>query len=228
MAKVQKQPSFTYKAQDVWSAAAAAFRVNEGYVKDPLYDYNPESGVKLLLKDANKRLINAMLMINAGWNDADVATGEEARSYWQAGIMKMLADQKLSDFDKMAIGMSEKEEVNSFYDIAVIGSLIGAAKRGQAREEVEYAKRADPGNWIGKTDEKVHLDSLIVVSCVYSVNYGSYRNEGTQNGNYVSWWGKVKLEPGQVLNVNAKVKAQVTDAKTGAKVTQVNYLKAAK
>lgn len=223
-----KQVAFSYPAANVWAAAAMVFRTNGGYLKEAVYDYNPETNENSLIKDANKKVVNALLQVGEGWTDEDVRVADEARSYWQGSIMKLLADAKMSDFEKQAVKLSEKEEINTFFDIAVISSLIGAAKRGAERDQQEYDKRVSPGEWLGKSDEKIHLDNLIVVSCVYSVNYGSYRNEGTQNGNYVSWWSKEKFEVGKTLNVTARVKANATDVKTGAKITQINYVKAVK
>lgn len=223
-----KQVAVSYPAANVWAAAAMVFRTNGGYFKETVYEHDQTNGETCVVKEANKKIVNALLQIGEEWTDEDVRVATEARSYWQGGIMKLLADAKISDFEKQAIMLAEKEEINTFFDIAVISSLIGAAKRGAERDQIENEKRTSLSKWLGITNEKIHLDNLTVISCVYITSYNSYRNEGTQNGNYVSWWSKEKLEVGKTMNVTARVKATVIDEKTGAKTTQVNYLKAVK
>ena len=81
-------PTFMFKAEDVWSAAAAAQRINGTYLKEATYSYDETSERTVLNKEANKVLVRQLLDANQGWTEEDVARGATARAYWQTQLMK--------------------------------------------------------------------------------------------------------------------------------------------
>lgn len=222
----RKFKTISYSADNVWAAAAAATRINGGYVKEARYDYDPATGETTLISEANKRMVSAMLELGQGWTDEDVVVANEARDYWKGGVMKLLTGE-VKEFERMAITLADVETVDSFLNVAVISSLVASAKRGMLRDNLEQEKRFSNSEWQAAVKANIVLKDLEVLVCTYSENFASYRFEGKIDGNFFSWWGKEKIAVGTKLNGKARVKAHATDSKSGAKVTQINYLKVA-
>ena len=145
---------------------------------------------------------------------------------FKGGVMKLLTGE-VKEFERMAITLADVETVDSFLNVAVISSLVASAKRGMLRDNLEQEKRFSNSEWQAAVKANIVLKDLEVLVCTYSENFASYRFEGKIDGNFFSWWGKEKIAVGTKLNGKARVKAHATDSKSGAKVTQINYLKVA-
>lgn len=209
----------SYDAWKVWAAAAAATRINGGYFKEDksYFDFELEKSVTLHV--ANKTLVLDMLRNDGGWTDEDIEEGRQAREHWQGGIIKILSDSA-NPFEKTAISISNKDVIDSFYDIAVLGSLIASYHRAVKVEKIRELK----GNskLIGKIGENLAVEGA-VISSHYSQEYKKCRNELlTNDGNVVCWWGAALTSPR--VAIRGKVKSHRIE-RNGSNVTQLNYVK---
>ena len=210
--------TFSYSADDAWSAAAAVTRLNGGYVKEEYYDADHEARIR-----PNKVLVREMLEAGLGWTDEDVVRGAEAREYWKGGLIKIMAGTANS-FESSAVSIAGKDTIESAYDLAVLSSLIVSAERGAQRDDLNTAKFTLNSQHMGRVGQALDLKDAEVISSRYIPSIDKYRNEAKHDGNLYAWWGK-SLSVGSHVNVKGKIKAHVADRDTGIKVTQLNYTK---
>ena len=219
--------SFMFKAEDVWSAAAAAMRINGEYLKEPKFTgREDENGyfVQIQTNEANKVLVRKLLDANQGWTEEDVARGATARAYWQAQLMKMVGDTA-NDFEKVAVAAANKETIEGNYDLAVIASLIASAERGAARDTINDVKSNLDSKHQGKVGDHTVLTNAEVVVCGPLSDFGKYRVDAKCEGNLYSWWSSKTYKAGNWVSIKGKVKGHTVDRGTNVAVTQLNYVK---
>lgn len=217
-------PTFMFKAEDVWSAAAAAQRINGTYLKEATYSYDEASERTVLNKEANKVLVRQLLDTNQGWTEEDVAVGAEARAYWQNNLVKMIGGTA-NDFEQTAIALANKEQIESNYDVAVISSLIASAQRGKAKEALMEVKANSDSKHVGTIGNHVALNNVEVLAVGSLSDFGKYRVDAKFEGNLFTWWSGKTYPVGAAISVKGKVKGHTKDRDTNAAITQLNYVK---
>ena len=219
--------AFMFKAEDVWSAAAAAARINDGYLKEPKFksviDKDGYEGIQQT-NDANKVLVRKLLDANQGWTEEDVARGAEARAYWQAQLMKLVGNTA-NDFEQTSIKIANKEQIENNYDLAVIASLITSAERNKAKEIVNDAKLEMDSKHVGTVGDHMMLKGAEVMAVGNLSDFGKYRVDAKFNGNLFSWWSSKTYTVGSAVTVKGKIKGHTNDRATNVAVTQLNYVK---
>jgi len=178
--------TFSYAAQDAWSAAAAATRINEGYLKEPKFEYDDDQEQLVQNAQANKVIVRKMLEAGQGWTDEDVQRGAEACAYWQGGLIKIMAGTANS-FESSAISIAGKETIESAYDLAVLSSLIASAERGVKRDEVNHAKSLSNSVHVGSIKGTLSLKHAEVIATHYVQAYNKFRIEVKCDSNLYTW-----------------------------------------
>lgn len=217
--------TFSYPAQDAWSAAAAATRINGGYLKEDKFEYVEGQGL-VRTAEANKVMVRKMLEEGQGWADEDVVRGAEACTYWQGGLIKLMAGTA-GCFETSAISIAGKDTIESAYELAVLSSLVASAERGAKRDEVNHVKSLSDSVHVGKIGEHFRLANVEVIATYYVQSYNKFRIEVKCDGNLYTWWSNKAYKAGDVTSVKGKVKAHIIDRGTNTKVTQLNYVKEA-
>lgn len=198
------RPVVAYLADTVWGAAAAAQRVNGGYFKQDVYD---QSEPPKVVNRANRYIVHDYLNNPGLLTQADIEAGAEVRRYYQALTFKLLSDRYMSDFDKSALKIAEKEEVNSEFDIALIAALPACMIRAKERDSNENKVRFASGGFVGKIKEKVELE-VTVTKSFFSLNYRTYFVTAiTSNDQVVSFSYRQQLEVGKTYKVRGTVTA---------------------
>lgn len=218
----------TYTASQVWAAACAAQRINNGYLKDPDMEYNDPQGnpivPPILKRQANKHLMRDLLAnqpVNAAFSITaqDIADGEACRAHYQGLLFKKLAGELKSGFLEAVFENANTEEFksNEYVPLAQIAAAPAGWKRDTLREVIK--ERAADGDYLGAVGEKVEGEVEITQSN-YSANYGIYFNSGFINGNHVFFAHKTGLKIGDKVRVKGTIKA-LRDNNT----TQLNRVK---
>lgn len=215
---------FMYKAEDVWAAAAAATRVNGGYIKEAIYNWDEALLSPVLDKEANKVMVRNMLAANTVYTEEDIERGNKAREYWKTNLLKMLSGAA-NDFEQTAIALANKETIETVYDVSVISSLIASAERALQRDAVNDKKMQTNSVHVGKVKDNVMVPDAEVLTVRYNDNFAKYRVDVRCKGNLFSWWTSTKYEVGAYISVKGKVKAHYADRDTNAAITQLNYVK---
>ena len=203
----------SYKTTDVFAAAAAAHRVNGGYLK-----YTETNDQNLTSKVANKILIRQFLDGDFDIREQDREVGENVMQHCRSLTFKLLTDKRLSEFEQNMLSIVEKETLDSNYDIAIVSSLPASYDRAQVRSTIEVRLREAEG-LIGQVGDKVSV-SAEVVKCYFSDNWGTHFVTAiTDDNKQVFFAYRNKLEVGSNFTAEGKVKSQRDNA------TQLNYVK---
>ena len=203
----------SYKTTDVFAAAAAAHRVNGGYLK-----YTETNDQNLTSKVANKILIRQFLDGDFDIREQDREVGENVMQHCRSLTFKLLTDKRLSEFEQNMLSIVEKETLDSNYDIAIVSSLPASYDRAQVRSTIEVRLREAEG-LIGQVGDKVSI-SAEVVKCYFSDNWGTHFVTAiTDDNKQVFFAYRNKLEVGSNFTAEGKVKSQRDNA------TQLNYVK---
>jgi hypothetical protein len=215
MARYQK-PVLNFNADDVWSAACAAQRINGAYVKlSMISESDPNSTYKL----SNRQVVESLLVDTFNITDEDREQGKKVRAFYQALTFKILQGKHLTDFDNNAMVLSNRDVITSNYDLAVIASLPSCYERGVERQTAEQRVNFATGGFIGKAGDKVKLE-IEVIKCTYSHSYNVFFVTGiTTDDQPVFFSYKNKVSTGDTMNIYGTVKAHRDNT------TQLNRVK---
>lgn len=126
MARYQR-PVLNFNADDVWSAACAAQRINGDYVKlVTSYATNEEilpNSLQTPAKQDNRMIMDRLLADQTEITQQDRDQAQVIRAYFKGFTFKILQGKKLSDFDNTAMAIANRDVIQNTYDIAVIASL---------------------------------------------------------------------------------------------------------
>ena len=209
MARYQK-PVLNFNADDVWSAACAAQRMNGNYIKAIA------PGVE---QQTNRQIVENLLTDTFSITDEDREQGLKVRAFYQALTFKILQGKQLSDFDNTAMLIANREVITGNYDVAVIASLPSCYERGVVRQSADQRINFATGGFIGKVGDKVKLE-IEVIKCTYSQIYNVFFVTGiSTNDQPVFFSYKEKVPTGDTMNIAGTVKAHRDN------ITQLNRVK---
>ncbi len=212
--KTQKV-SVQHDADNVWSAACAAQRINGSYIKLSVISESDPATTKL----SNRMIVEQLLADLSGITDEDREQGVKVRAFYQAYTFKILQGKQLSDFDNTAMLIANRDVITGNYDVAVIASLPSCYERGVVRQSADQRINFATGGFIGKANDKVTA-SIEVLKSVFSMKWNTNYVTGiTTNDQVVFFAYKEALDIGKVLNINGTVKAHRDNS------TQLNRVK---
>jgi hypothetical protein len=205
-----------FTANHVWALAVAADRINGGYVKEDVYDFNVDQ--KNPVKVANKKLVKQWL--REGFNPAtelDTAEGEACRNYIKGWLMRELSG-KITDFERTALKIAQKDEFTTrdMYDFAVVSCLPSSVARDRNHQEIKrevYHSEQLVGN-VGDTI----VGDFTVMKSSFSQMYNKFKISGRMGESFVDFWFSKPLEG------SVRIKGKIKNVR-GDKTTQLNFVK---
>jgi hypothetical protein len=210
MARYQKPVPLNLNADDVWAAACQAQRLNQGYIK---VSEDAPAG------QTNRNLVTQYLADTSKITDEDREQGKQVRKFFQAYTFKILKGIKLSEFDNLAMLLSNRDTIDTNYDVAVITSLPSGYERGMKRQTVDQRISFAKGGLIGRVSEKVSV-SIEVLKSFYSQQWNTNYITGITSDDQVLFFAfKQQLEVGKQFDIYGTVKAHRDN------VTQLNRVK---
>lgn len=209
MARYQR-PVLNLNADDVWSAACAAQRINGAYIKSFEEGKNTET---------NRQIIDNLLANTDLITESDREHGREVRTYYKGLTFKILQGKKLNDFDNTAMVIANRDIIEGTYDVAVIASLPSCYERAVKRDNLNRRIEDARGGFLGRIGEKVKAN-VEVVRSVYSQQWGVYFVTGlTSEDQAVFFSYKQPIDAGKLIIVQGTVKAHRDNS------TQLNRVK---
>ena len=204
-----------FTAEQVWACAAAAQRINGGYLKEDQRDHH----TGLVVKTANKLLVKDWLRTNdySQITAADTAEGIRARNHFKSYTLLAIAG-RLNEFQTTAMQLAAKEEFTGrdMYDFAVISCLPSVSLRDAANAELKREIY---------TSEQLHgaegdriQGEVTVINTRFNPDYNKHKITARMGESFVDFWFGQELK-GE-LRIKGKVKVQ-----RGNKTTQLNYVK---
>jgi hypothetical protein len=204
-----------YNADDVWSAACAAQRINGSYIKLSVISESDPATTKL----SNRMIVEQLLSDLSGITDEDREQGVKVRAFYQAYTFKILQGKQLSDFDNTAMLIANRDVITGNYDVAVIASLPSCYERGVVRQSADQRINFATGGFIGKANDKVTA-SIEVLKSVFSMKWNTNYVTGITTDDQVVFFAyKEALDIGKVLDIQGTVKAHRDNS------TQLNRVK---
>ena len=202
MARYQK-PVLNIPAENVWSAAVAAQRMNGAYVKlSVLSESDPSMNCQ-----SNRKIIESLLVDPAGITDEDREQGKKVRSFYQAFTFKILKGTRLSEFDNTAMLIANRDVIEGNYDVAVIASLPSCYERGVVRQTADQRVNFATGGFIGKLNDKVSV-SIEILKSIYSQKWMTHYVTGITSDDQVVFFAyKSELPIGKMYDIYGTVKA---------------------
>jgi len=214
MARTQKLV-LNFNADDVWAAACAAQRINNGYVKLSMISESDSTSTKL----SNRLVAEKLLVDQSGITTEDREQGKKVRSFYQAYTFKILQGKRLNEFDNTAMLISNRDVIESNYDVAVICSLPSCYERGVVRQSIDERINFANGGLIGNIGNKIST-SIEVLKCVFSEKWGTHYVTGINSDNQVLFFAyKSQLPIGKMFDIYGTVKAHRENT------TQLNRVK---
>jgi hypothetical protein len=210
-----KTPKVTisYNADDVWSAACAAQRINGAYVKNIA---EVAEGQKA---ETNRQIVERFLSDTSLITQADRDQAENVRKYYKGFTFKILQGKKLNEFDNNAMVIANRDVITTNYDIAVIASLPSCYERSVKRDNMNRKLESATGGFIGRVGDKVQV-SVEVVRSVYSQQWNVFFVSGvTSDDQAVFFSYKQQLLAGSLIVAQGTVKAHRDNC------TQLNRVK---
>lgn len=208
-----------FTADQIFSLAAAAHRINGGYFKEDEWMYNATPPYRS--KQANKSLVKQWVRTNdfVEVTPDDVLKGQEVRAHFRSYMFLAIAG-KLNDFQKQAYTISQKESFTArdSLDIAIASCLPSIYEKDRARKEfMEQLKESTPVK--GHVGSKVEGE-IVVLSTRYNVNFNKYKVQAKMGQSFVDFWFASAPAVGTIIHIRGKIKDQREDNST-----QLNYVK---
>lgn len=212
-----KERTMNFTADQVWGLAVAADRINGGYIKEDVWDFEVDQ--KNPVKRPNKVMIKTWLRegtLNIA-TEADIAAGREFREHFKTYTFKAISGQ-LNEFQQTAMRIAAKEEFTGrdMYDFAVIGCLPDVARRDQAQTELKREiftseqLQGQPGD--------VVVGEIEVIRTRFSNEYQKHKIDARMGESIIDFWFSSKLEG--TRRIKGKIKQH-----RGNKTTQLNFVK---
>lgn len=202
-------------ADQVWSAAALADRVNEGgYYKEMIYKD------EVLVNRPNRVIMLEALNGCYEPTPEDLEMGRAARAWHRGRLLMTAIKRPLSAFeDNLSNAAGENEfaiEVHRL-ELATVASQIRSYRLGSAEEQKMWGTDTTPLAAIGT---KVECQ-VEVIKSVYSQNYNTnyIRAVTVDTRKVVMFNYREGMDPGTVLTIKGTVKAHREDC------TQLNRVK---
>jgi len=206
----QVKPVINFQADDVWSAACAAQRINGSYLK---YIEEGKTG------ETNRQIIDNFLANTDLITQADREQGELVRKYYKGLTFKILQGKKLNDFDNTAMVIANRDVIENSYDVAVIASLPSCYERAVQRDTINRKLENASGGFIGRPGDKVKVN-VEVVRCTFSQQWMTHFISGvTTDDQAVFFAYKQPIAIGKLIIAEGTVKAHRDNS------TQLNRVK---
>ena len=213
-ARKSAKNNVTYSANDVWAVACKAQRLNKEYIK-----FVPEGSKK----ETNREIMYRLLEEGSKHlTVADKNEGVKVRQHYQAMTFKLLTDDYVSEFDKTAMSIADKDLLDSKLDIAIIASLPSAYIRSNVRKvQDQTVAQATTDKMVGKIKDRVDL-KVTVLKSFLSHKWSCYFITAVTENEEVVFFGSSKINPkiGDSLDIRGTVKSHRSDE--NGMVTQLN------
>ena len=210
MARYQHPAPLNINADIVWGAACQAQRLNQGYIK---VSEDAPAG------QTNRNLVMQFIADPTKITPEDIEQGKLVRKYFQGYTFKILKGIKLSEFDNTAMLISNRDTIDTYFDISILTSLPSSYERGMKRQTVDQRIAFAKGGYISVVGNKVS-PTIEVLKSFYSQNWNTNYITGITSDDQVLFFAfKQPLEVGKMYDLYGTVKVHRDN------VTQLNRVK---
>lgn len=198
----RKEPDFRYPADLVWAAACAAYRINEGYRKNPdiregkIVKPTNRDLVRLYLADTSHQFITA----------ADRKQGVLCQQTLKNSVTMAALKGELSEWNLLVARMTALDQIETEYEVSVITALPKSYDQVIARENTDSRLAHCDSTMIGRINDRVTLSGEIV-RCNYSAKFNTfYTTVITDDNHQVFFAYRERLDTGRCIRFSGRVK----------------------
>jgi len=218
--RTMRRNQIEYSANDVWAASAKAYLMNgKTYIK---------ANEKTDKATPNRDIMKQLLEDNLKGVDATTKNlGAQVRQHYKALTFKALQGGWMSDFDKSAMALADKDTIIDMMDFGMIASLPKSYDRAIIKKGQEdlIAEESKTSTAIGKIKERLDLD-VTVLRTFLSHKYGCYFITAKTSTGSVVFFASSSVHP--AVNTELKIKGTVKGHRkddAGLVTTQLNRVK---
>ena len=197
------KPTLDYTADQVWSAACAAYRVNGGYLKHP--EVTEEGRI---LRPTNRELVRLYLTDNSAQfvTVADQKQGTKCRSDLLKQATMSALRNRASEWDLLTAEMASLKTVTTDYELSVITAMPKSHAQNLTRETVDGRLAYCDSTPVASVNHRVDIVGEVVRSN-YSSQYNThYVTVITQDNRQVFFAYRERIEPGANIRICGRVK----------------------
>lgn len=206
-----------YTADQVWALAVIADRINGGYCKEPVWDFDIDQ--REPVKQPNKVMVKAWLRANdfSLITAADIQQGQACRNYFNGYLLKQIAG-RINEFEGTALRIAQMDEFTgqNLLEFGVISCLPSVLLREQHRRELNDHISTST-QLQGSEGDRIQ-GTIEVFGCNYRQDYDKFKIQARMGDSYVDFWFGTALK--DTVMIRAKIKRQRGDL-----TTQLNYVK---
>ena len=211
MKKVRDQID-AVNADLLWSAACTAYRLNNGYLKQP--DVVGDQ----VVRPTNREIVRQALANPALITDADRDMAQECRKHMATSVTMQALRSELGEWAKITAKVCDLDTVDSMYDFSVITAMPHSYIR-QLKKETVDARLARCQGTLGKIGDKIEL-AVEIVRNNYSAKFNTWFVSGiTDNDRAVFFAYREAMQPESDVKIRGTVKRHTDRA------TQLNRVK---
>jgi hypothetical protein len=196
----------------VWSAACAAYRINDGYFKEP------ETVGDQVIRPTNRDLVRRAVDNPELITDADRELAKNCRRHMAATVTLQALRSELGEWARITARVCDLDTVASMYDFSVITAMPHSYVKQLKKESVD-ARLARCDGLIGKLGDKVEL-AIEVVRNNYSAKFNTWFVSAVTGDNHAVFFAyREEIRPNSHLTIRGTVKRHTDCA------TQLNRVK---
>jgi hypothetical protein len=197
----------------VWSAACTAYRLNNGYLKEP------ETVGDQVVRPTNREIVRQALDNTAMITDADREQARNCRRYMAAAVTMQALKTELGEWSRITARVCEQTKIESNYDLSVITAMPYSYVKALKKESVDSRLARCDETHAGQLGDKVEL-TVEILRNNYSAKYNTWFVSGITKTNLAVFFAyREQLKSDQTLKIRGTVKRLVDRA------TQLNRVK---
>ncbi len=210
-----------FSADIVWGCSVATQRINGGYFKEDVWNYN--SAASFISKRANKTDVKGMLATQDFHDvtDEDIANGKAIRQYFCGYLLKEVSGT-ITNFGRQALRIAQMDTFTNrqLYEISIISCLPNQYHNEVSRKNIANVIR-ESTPLVGNKEDYI-IGDLIIITCNFNNNYNKYRVQGRFGESFVDFWFNYGdgITAGDVIKIKGRIKQHRADGST-----QLNYVK---
>jgi len=197
--KANRDTMAAVDANLLWAAACTAFRINNGYYKQP------EMIGDQVVRSPNRVIVERALSDASMITDADRTMGVDCRRHLASAVTLQALRTELNEWARITARVCSLDEITSRYDMSVITAMPHGYAR-QLRKESVDARLARCDGLVGKVGDKVEL-TVEVVRSSYSEKFNTWFITAiTDNNHSVYFSYRESIEPDTHTTIRGTVK----------------------
>ena len=197
----------------LWSAACTAYRLNNGYLKQP------EMIGDQVIRPTNREIVKIALYDHSLITDADRELAQNCRRHMATAVTMQALKAELGEWAKITAKVCNLDTITSNYDLSVITAMPQSYVKQLKKESVDARLARCESGVIGKINDKVNL-AVEIVRNNYSAKFNTWFISAITDTNHAVYFAyREQLPTNTHVNIRGTVKRLVDRA------TQLNRVK---